>query len=159
MGRKLRIPVIGALHERQLLFPALVALVVLGVLLQGALKPDRSVEASNDDESSLPLMLPPVSRRPDLEKTPLTYFDDYWGQLRERVQEKVVLVGPDATPAVVVMPGVALTSAKAGEAVLAEIKRVELAHRPTEMSVGEEAAPLWMPRLTPVHFKTPDGAI
>lgn len=124
MGRILRIPVIGTLHERQLLFPVLVVLVVLGVLLQGALKPDRSVEASSDDELSLPLLPPPVPRRPDLEKTPLTYFDDYWGQLRERVEGGVLLVGPEATPAVVVMPGLALSSAAAGESVLAELERL-----------------------------------
>lgn len=124
VGRILRIPVIGTLHERQLLFPVLVGLVVLGVLLQGALKPDRSVEASSDDELSLPLLPSPVPRRPDLEKTPLTYFDDYWGQLRERVEGGVLLVGPEATPAVVVMPGLALSSAAAGESVLAELERL-----------------------------------
>ena len=123
VGRILRIPVIGTLHQRQLLFPVLVALVVLGVLLQGALKPDRPVEASSEDESSLSLLPPPVPRRPDLEKTPLTYFDDYWAQLRERVEGGVLLVGPDATPAVVVMPGLALSSAAAGESVLAELER------------------------------------
>ena len=125
MGPLLRIPVIRTLHDRQLLFPVVVVLVVSGVLGQGAWQSDRSVEAADQEDTPVPLPTP-VSRRPDLEKTPLTYFDDYWSQLRERVEDKVVLVGPDATPAVVVMPGLALTSAEAGEAVLADIEQARL---------------------------------
>ena len=140
VGRILRIPVIGALHERQLLFPVLVVFVVLGVLLQGALKPDRPVEASSEDESSVSLLPPPVPRRPDLEKTPLTYFDDYWGQLRERVEGGILLVGPEATPAVVVMPGLALSSAAAGESVLAEIERRRWIPDPSDPAEEEDGS-------------------
>ncbi|MDP7691935.1 MAG: hypothetical protein QGG89_08855, partial [Vicinamibacterales bacterium] len=125
MGRLLHIPVIRVLYERQLLFPAVVVLIVSGVLIQGVWQGAQPVEATDQAAPVVPLPLP-ASRRPDLEKTPLTYFDDYWRQLRERVEDKVVLVGPVPTPAVVVMPGLALSSAEAGEAVLAEIERARL---------------------------------
>ncbi len=131
VGSLLRIPFIRTLHERQLLFPVVIILIAAGVLVQGALEAGRAVEAADADGVPLaapePLPLPPdPPRRPDLEKTPLTYFDDYWGQLRERVEDRVVLVGPDDAPAVVVMPGVALTTGAAGEAVLAERDRAAL---------------------------------
>ena len=139
MGPLLRIPVIRSLHERQLLFPVVVVLVVSGVLIQGAWQRAMPVEAT-DQLAPEPPPSPPASRRPDLEKTPLTYFDDYWSQLRERVEAKVVLVGPVPTPAVVVMPGLALTSAEAGEAVLAEIERDRLV-RPARVVVTKAAEP------------------
>ena len=140
VGRLIRLPIIRTLYRRQLLFPAVVALVVLGVLVQGALVRDMSVEATNQQDRPAPLP-PPAPRRPDLEKTPLTYFDDYWSQLQERVQDKIVLVGPDATPAVVVMPGLALTSAAAGEAVLAELDRQRLVNPPPAVAApGDEPA-------------------
>lgn len=136
VGSLLRIPFIRTLHERQLLFPVAIILIVAGVLVQGALEAGRAVEAADADgvlpAAPEPLPLPPdPPRRPDLEKTPLTYFDDYWGQLRERVEDRVVLVGPNSAPAVVVMPGFALTTAAAGEAVLAELDREALL-RPDE---------------------------
>lgn len=130
MGPLLRIPVIRNLHERQLLFPVVVVLVVSGVLIQGAWQGAMPVEAI--DQAAPVAVIAPPPRRPDLEKTPLTYFDDYWRQLRERVEDRVVLVGPMSTPAVVVMPGLALTSAEAGEAVLAEIERARLMSPPDE---------------------------
>ncbi len=136
MGPLLRIPVIRSLHDRQLLFPVVVVLVVSGVLVQGAWQSgDRPAETAGQEDTPAPVPSP-VSRRPDLEKTPLTYFDDYWRQLRERVEDKVVLVGPNRTPAVVVMPGLALTSAEAGDAVLAEIERARLMRPPDEPSAS-----------------------
>ncbi len=43
-------------------------------------------------------MLTPALARPairgDLEKTPLTYFSDYWAQLGEEARDYIVLVGP-----------------------------------------------------------------
>ena len=143
MGPLLRIPVIRSLHDRQLLFPVVVVLVVSGVLVQGAWQSgDRSAETAGQEDTPAPVPSP-VSRRPDLEKTPLTYFDDYWRQLRERVEDKVVLVGPNRTPAVVVMPGLALTSAEAGDAVLAEIERARLMRPPDEPSASGGR---WMPQ-------------
>lgn len=131
MGPLLRIPVIRSLHDRQLLFPVVVVLVVSGVLVQGVWQENLPAQTAVLEDTPAPLPAP-VSRRPDLEKTPLTYFDDYWRQLRERVEDKVVLVGPDRTPAVVVLPGLALTSAEAGEAVLAQIERARLVRPPDE---------------------------
>ena len=125
MGGFLRIPIVRTLHERQLLLPVVVILVVSGVLAQGAFVRNQPVEASGSDVSPAPVPIP-VVRRPDLEKTPLTYFDDYWRQLRERVEGSILLVGPDAVPAVVVLPGLAISSAEAGEAVLAEMARAQM---------------------------------
>jgi S1-C subfamily serine protease len=48
--------------------------------------------------------------RPDLEKTPLAYHSDYWRQLGERVKSKIVLVGSRSTPALVIEPGLAVSS-------------------------------------------------
>ena len=133
VGPLLRIPVIRRLHDRQLLFPVVVVLVVSGVLLQGAWqRSDLPAETAGQADTPAPVSSP-VSRRPDLEQTPLTYFDDYWRQLRERV-------GPDRTPAVVVMPGLALTSAEAAEAVLAQIERARLVRPPDRPPTNEGAA-------------------
>ena len=139
MGPLLRIPGIRILHDRQLLFPVVLVLVVSSVLVLGAWQ--RDLPAGTTDQADAPAPVPPpVSRRPDLEKTPLTYFDDYWRQLGERVEDKVVFVGPDRTPAVVVMPGLALTSAAAGEAVLADIERARLVGPPDESPTSQAAA-------------------
>ena len=139
MGGIFRIPVVRTLHERHLLLPAVVALIVSGVLTQGAWVRNQPVEALSQDARPMPVA-PPVVRRPDLEKTPLTYFDDYWRQLRERVEGSVVLVGPDSVPAVVVVPGLAISSAEAGDAVLAEVERGRLLSTPQADSVVEESA-------------------
>lgn len=139
MGGIFRIPVVRTLHERHLLLPAVVALIVSGVLTQGAWVRNQPVEALSQDARPVPVA-PPVVRRPDLEKTPLTYFDDYWRQLRERVEGSVVLVGPDSVPAVVVVPGLAISSAEAGDAVLAEVERGRLLSTPQADSVVEESA-------------------
>ena len=139
MGGIFRIPVVRTLHERHLLLPAVVALIVSGVLTQGAWVRNQPVEALSQDARPMPVA-PPVVRRPDLEKTPLTYFDDYWRQLRERVEGSVVLVGPDSVPAVVVVPGLAISSAEAGDAVLAEVERGRLLSTPQDDSVVEESA-------------------
>ena len=139
MGGIFRIPVVRTLHERHLLLPAVVALIVSGVLTQGAGVRNQPVEALSQDVRPA-TVAPPVVRRPDLEKTPLTYFDDYWRQLRERVEGSVVLVGPDSVPAVVVVPGLAISSAEAGDAVLAEVERGRLLSTPQADSVVEESA-------------------
>jgi hypothetical protein len=139
VGGIFRIPVVRTLHERHLLLPAVVALIVSGVLTQGALVRNQPVEALSQDVRPA-TVAPPVVRRPDLEKTPLTYFDDYWRQLRERVEGSVVLVGPDSVPAVVVVPGLAISSAEAGDAVLAEVERGRLLSTPQADSVVEESA-------------------
>lgn len=143
MASLLRLPVVRTLHERQLLFPVVVALIVAAVLVHGAFEGEPAVEAADPEGVPVPLARPvpaPAPRRPDLEKTPLTYFDDYWAQLRERVEGRIVLVGPDRIPAVVVMPGVALTSSAAGVAVLAEAERARLLETGATEAVAAEGA-------------------
>jgi len=139
VGGFFRIPIVRTLHERQLLLPAVVILVVSGVLAQGAFVRNQPVEASSPDIRPAPVA-PPVVRRPDLEKTPLTYFDDYWRQLRERVEGSIVLVGPDSVPAVVVLPGLAISSAEAGEAVLAEVERARMLVPPPDADPDQPSA-------------------
>jgi hypothetical protein len=80
---------------------------VTAVLIQGLLARQR--EGPEPAPRAEP---PPIAStlRPDLEKTPLTYHSDYWRQLGERVQPKIVLVGSRRTPALVVGPGQAVSS-------------------------------------------------
>ena len=106
----LRLPVIRALHRRQLLFPAAVVLVVIGVLAQGSLERDPPVQAVQETtfERPVPLVRPAI--RADLEKTPLTYQSDYWNQLARQARAGLVTVGPSETPAIMVGPRLALTT-------------------------------------------------
>jgi S1-C subfamily serine protease len=53
--------------------------------------------------------------RPDLEKAPLAYLSDYWLQLAERARAGLTRVGREQLPAVVVAPGLAVTSPALGE--------------------------------------------
>lgn len=53
--------------------------------------------------------------RPDLEKTPLSYYSDYWRQVGERVKPKMMLVGSRGTPSLVVAPGLAVSSPRVAE--------------------------------------------
>ncbi len=100
----LRLPGINRLHERQWLFPVLVVVVVAGVLVQGALQRTATAQREPplpDTEPATTLPTPVVTRpalRGDLEKTPLTYFSDYWAQLGEEARDHIVLVGPGPTP-------------------------------------------------------------
>ncbi len=110
----LQLPVVRYLHARRLLFPAMLGLAVAGVLVHGAWRrnaPDRPARR-------LQLSLPPIpvpELRPELEKTPLTYESDYWRQLAENARNKLVRIGPDNLPAVMIAPGVALTAIEAAE--------------------------------------------
>jgi len=58
--------------------------------------------------------------RPDLEKTPLSYLSDYWLQLGERARPSLMRLGQGGWPAIVVAPGIAVTSPEAGQALRAE---------------------------------------
>ena len=115
--RILELPGIRELHARNLLFPVALGLVVLGVLIHGAFNRD-----SNEGEAArLEIALPSIdvpSLRADLEKSPLTYVSDYWRQLTENVENKLVLLGPENVPGVVVAPGVALTTISAAHELL-----------------------------------------
>lgn len=130
----LRLPGVRHLHERQLLFPVLVLLVVAGVLVHGALDRSRSARAAREalDIANAAPPEPPrppagrLSLRGDLEKTPLTYFSDYWGQLASEVRPHIVTLA-DGRAGLVIEPGLAVTSAAAATAVIAAEARDQLA--------------------------------
>lgn len=128
VGSLLKLPVIRALHKRQLLFPTVVSIVVAGVLVQGAL--DRSQPQTVTPESASAEPIPAPEPRPilrsDLEKTPLTYVSDYWNQLAEGARGNLVAIGPTAAPGILIGPRLALTTAQPALAVLAERNRVAL---------------------------------
>ena len=134
----LRLPGISRLHERQWLFPVLVLVVVAGVLVQGALERTATAEREPplpDTEPATTLPTPVVARpalRGDLEKTPLTYFSDYWAQLGEEARDHIVLVGPGRHAGVLIEPGLALASIAAAETIRAEAARVSLARAAVE---------------------------
>ncbi len=108
-------PGIRQLHARRLLFPLILGVAVAGILLHGALH--RS-EATDRRTPRIDLPRPVInvpSIRPSLEKSPLTYYSDYWLQLAELVRDKIVLIGPHDRPGVMVAPGVAVTSVMAAD--------------------------------------------
>jgi len=148
------------LHERQLLFPALVLLVVAGVLIHGALDRERAARAdpgsadtaatesggSDQRETSVPVRAPSgplLSLRGDLEKTPLTYFSDYWAQLASEMGAHLLEVGATGESGLVVEPGLAVTSLAAADALMAveARSRLKAASRDTAETTenGEEA--------------------
>lgn len=122
--RIMRLPVIGELYRRGLLFPVILVVAVIGVLAHGAWT--RNTPTGPDTESQ-PLQIPVTvpSLRPDLEKTPLTYISDYWQQLGEQVRNRFLLVGSGGHPSVVVAPGVALTTLAAADDVAAGQQVIE----------------------------------
>ena len=61
--------------------------------------------------------LAPLSIRPDLEKTPLTYVSDYWLQVAEQAREHLVRLEGGGL-GVIVSPGLAMASRTAGEAAM-----------------------------------------
>jgi len=79
----------------------------LAVRQRGAPEPSESPKVEPTPVAS--------ALRPDLEKTPLSYYSDYWRQVGERVQPKIVLVGSRSTPALVVAPGLAVSSPRVAE--------------------------------------------
>ena len=134
MGFLLRLPFVRLLHERQLLFPAAVVIVVAGVLIQGTLK--RKPPATVPGESVAEVGVQPIVPRPviraDLEKTPLTYQSDYWNQLAQVASENLILIGPSRTAAVLIGPRLALTTASVAREVIAERRREALASEAAE---------------------------
>ncbi len=112
----LQLPLIRQLHTRNLLFPTLALLAVAGVLLQGALY-QPPPETSQPPARKEPLSLP--ATRPTLGKTPLNYFSDYWLQVAQESRGSLLLTGQDKTSAIVVAPGVAVSSVAAAEDALA----------------------------------------
>jgi hypothetical protein len=115
-------PIVRQLHERGLLFPAGLVLVAVAVLAQGARQqgsqPVAELPPAPSPTPSAAQLLPRL--RPDLEKTPLSYLSDYWLQLGERARPSLLRLGQAGWPAVVVAPGLAVTSPEAGQALRAE---------------------------------------
>ena len=129
----LDLPGIRELHSRRLLFPVVALLAVAVVLVHGALSPpvEESAEAATE-----PAPAPPVFR-PEFEKTPLAYTADYWLQVGEQWRPHIVLIGRDQTPAIVVAPRLAVSSADVGDDWIAE----ELARGMTVEEVTADAEP------------------
>lgn len=142
MRRILDLPVIRPLHERRLLFPAILGAAVLAVLIHGAFSP-HTEETETAAAPRAVLTVPGL--RPGLEKTPLDYQADYWRQLAENVRNKFVLVGPNARPAIMVAPGVALGSLAAARDLHEEETIEESAAVQAPQPAGEAAT------------ETPDG--
>ena len=133
MNALLRLPVIRSLHQRQLLFPVVVAACVLIVLFEGALQQSEPAQALQ--EPSAPEQVPvepprPTILRADLEKTPLTYVSDYWAQLAEQTGPHLAMIGEPPIPAVLVGPRLAVTIAEAAVALLEAKTREALTGAP-----------------------------
>ncbi len=145
----LRLPGVRHLHERQLLFPALVLVVVAAVLVHGALDRERAARAdrgtaesadaesadADQRETSIPLRAPAGARlslRGDLEKTPLSYFSDYWSQLASEMRVHLLEVGGSGQSGLVIEPGLAVTTATTADALMAVEARTRLAAAKSE---------------------------
>ena len=145
----LGLPGIRSLYKRQLLFPIVVLLIVFIVLVDGAI--DRVAQEARDETSASveglgqqpapPSLVRPVLRGV-LEKTPLTYFSDYWAQLAEAVGPNLVGIGHTQVSGVVVEAGLAVTTVEGAEILEAERARTVLAQEaagtPAETLVSEE---------------------
>ena len=122
----LRLPGVRFLHQRQLLFPVVVLLLVIAVLGQGASLTDPpTVEPTAVVAEDPPPPRPVV--RADLEKTPLAYFSDYWNQLAESAGPSLMTMGTSGAPAFLIGPRVVLTSMAPAREALAARRRRELA--------------------------------
>ena len=123
----MRLPVIGFLHRRGLLFPMVLIPVVAAVLVQGALQRSAPPPAAAAPVPE-PVASEPVRRiARTLDKTPLTYFADYWAQLAERTGPWLTVMGPGAAPALIVGPRLVLTTIDPALEVLAARDRAGLA--------------------------------
>ena len=128
MRSLLRFPVVRLLRRRQLLFPVFLVTVAGAVLIQGAV--ERSAVPPADRSAPAPDAIR-VERaravvRADLDKTPLTYFADYWAQLAERAHAHLTSVGSARTPAIVVGTRLVLTTAEPALELLAAERRARL---------------------------------
>ena len=98
------------------------------VLIQGAL--ERSADPPADRSAPVPDRIT-VARarsvvRADLDKTPLTYFADYWAQLAERARAHLTFVGSARTPAIAVGTRLVLTTVEPALELLAAERRARL---------------------------------
>ncbi len=116
----------------------IVCAAVLGVLLHGVFSHEREAEASAGNILDLPMPPSLPDLRPNLEKTPLTYLSDYYLQLGDQARNKLVLVGQQKLPGLVVTPGVILTSIRAAD----ESMRLRLQRHARQASQpGNDASP------------------
>ena len=132
MRALLRLPVIRSLHQRQLLFPVVLALVVVGVLALGAVQQGELAEATQQpaaEPAAVEVPRPAVSRA-DLQKTPLTYVSDYWAQLAKQSRPKLTLIGESPIAAVLIGPRLAVTTADAAVAIIEARRRDALTRAP-----------------------------
>ncbi|MEE8130036.1 MAG: hypothetical protein V3T48_07105 [Vicinamibacterales bacterium] len=123
---------IRSLHQRQLLFPVVLALVVVGVLALGAVQQGELAEATQQpaaEPAAVEVPRPAVSRA-DLQKTPLTYVSDYWAQLAEQSRPKLTLIGESPIAAVLIGPRLAVTTADAAVAIIEARRRDALTRAP-----------------------------
>ena len=133
------VPIVRSLFKQQLLLPVVMLLVVAGVLFEGTLDRSRPAEAVEEPSFDEPVARPVV--RADLEKTPLTYFSDYWNQLAEQARPNLTSVGSSRTTAVLVGPRLALTTLEPALEVLAAQKRDRLTRpAPADAAGGEPEA-------------------
>lgn len=144
----LRLPVIRALHHRQLLFPVALVLVAITVLIFGALEQRDTAPGVSESSISEPVEVNRSIIRADLEKTPLTYFADYWTQLAEQASRQLVSVGTSKTPGIVIGPRLVLTTIEPALEVFATQNRANLT-REVETD-NEETLPL--PELGPYRL-------
>ena len=124
----LRFPIVRFLRRRQLLFPLVLVAVAGAVLFQGALEHDAG--PPSNPRAPVPGTVPAEPARTvvraDLDKTPLTYFADYWAQLAERAQVHLLSVGTAGAPGIAVGTRLVLTPAEPAAAVRATERRARL---------------------------------
>lgn len=115
------------LRQRQLLFPVVLVLAAVVVLALGALEQQDAASRQNTPPPEpTPIEIPRLIVRADLDKTPLTYFSDYWGQLAERAGPRLTSVGVNRVSALVVGPRLVLTTVAPALEVLAAKRRADL---------------------------------
>ena len=136
----LRLPVIRSLRHRQLLFPVVLVLVTVTVLILGALEQRDTSRVVSESPIPEPIEINRLVTRADLDKTPLTYFADYWTQLAEQTSRQLISVGSAKTPGIVIGPRLVLTTIEPALEVLAVQNRANLT-REVETE-NEEALPL-----------------
>lgn len=142
------------LRARGLLLPGVVGLAVAATLVQGVLarSPGMDADMEAPGVTTRPegpgLLAPPEanpevleSLRPGLEKTPLSYFADYWLQLGAVARPKLVRLGDAGLPGIVVLRGLVVAPLAAAEPIL-EARRAAAAEVETGTETGnaEEAA-------------------
>jgi S1-C subfamily serine protease len=93
----------------RLLLGALVV-VVLVILVEGAVRQRRPVSPIAVTAPAVAPREAPPALGMDLDKTPLSYFSEFWPQLGNRTRQRIVLVGTPKAPALVMTPSLALTS-------------------------------------------------